>query len=632
MSTLATLVVKLVADASDLVDGLDTSAKKTGRFMDSLGKNVQAVGAGALAGLAGIGAAAAATGAALAGMTIDAAPIEGVSKAFEGLAQSAGIGADEMLAALKRGSSGMVSNRDLMLSFNKAASLVSTDFAVQLPDAMEYLSKVSASTGQDMGFLMDSLVTGVGRMSPMILDNLGIQVDLAQATDRAAEMFGVEAGALTDAQKQAGMMDVVLEKLRANTASMPDTTQSAAAKMAQFKATIQDTKDQIGAAFLPVLSEVMSGLGNLASTILPPVVDFMTQLGEKMQPVVQAFGDFVGRLVEGTDPMTAFQVLLMELLPPDMFVKVNEIVTAIDEFIGKASDALQPVTDWLGENIKLEDILAALGLAIMTVVIPALSGIVAAAAPVVGTFLLAVAIVAGLREAWENNFLGIRDITAQVLDWIKGKWETYSKQIEDVWAFMQNNLFPLFQALGDFMNTAFSLAITALAGLWENVLQPALQKVWEWINNKLSPVFKSLGDQLEGPFGKAVTWLKDNVLDPLANTFGNISGAIQEVIGWISGLTGKLQSITLPDWLTPGSPTPFEIGLWGINDALKALSHQGLPQFTGELSGIPSMDVGADLGATLGANNNSRVMNVTINTEQSTNSILTDLLLVEAMI
>ena len=29
-----------------------------------------------------------------------------------------------------------------------------------------------------------------------------------------------------------------------------------------------------------------------------------------------------------------------------------------------------------------------------------------------------------------------------------------------------------------------------------------------------------------------------------------------------------LRNLKLPDWLTPGSPTPLEMGIHGINDAL----------------------------------------------------------------
>ena len=32
----------------------------------------------------------------------------------------------------------------------------------------------AAATGQDVGFMLDSLVKGIGRGSPMILDNLGL--------------------------------------------------------------------------------------------------------------------------------------------------------------------------------------------------------------------------------------------------------------------------------------------------------------------------------------------------------------------------------------------------------------------------------------------------------------------------
>jgi hypothetical protein len=33
--------------------------------------------------------------------------------------------------------------------------------------------------------------------------------------------------------------------------------------------------------------------------------------------------------------------------------------------------------------------------------------------------------------------------------------------------------------------------------------------------------------------------------------------------------------MVIPDWLTPGSPTPFETGLWGIVSALDAMPNMG---------------------------------------------------------
>lgn len=195
--------IQIIIEAVDKSSGV---FKKTGLSLEGLAK------AGGIA-VASLAAVATGIGAAAYSLAKDAAPVEGIQNAFNGLAADVEGGSGAMLAALKESSLGMIEQTDLMKSYNSAAQLVSKDFANQLPDAMKYLTKVSAATGTDMNYMLDSIVKGVGRLSPMILDNLGIQVDLTMATDRAAEMYGVAADALSKEQIQAGMMNVVLEKL-----------------------------------------------------------------------------------------------------------------------------------------------------------------------------------------------------------------------------------------------------------------------------------------------------------------------------------------------------------------------------------------------------------------------------------
>jgi hypothetical protein len=51
--------------------------------------------------------------------------------------------------------------------------------------------------------------------------------------------------------------------------------------------------------------------------------------------------------------------------------------------------------------------------------------------------------------------------------------------------------------------------------------------------------------------------------------------------------------------MTPGSPTPWEIGLLGINDALKQVSRQGLPDLNMGITATPTPAIGANVqGAT----------------------------------
>jgi len=474
------------------LDQLDKDLEKARGKVDSVlskvagtfAKGVQTVGTIALgAGGAAVGAIAG-VGAAVGKLAADAAPLESIGKAFAGLAESAGSGADDMLAALKKGSAGMVSNRDLMMSFNQAAQLVSTDFAKQLPEAMGYLSKVSAATGEDMGFLLDSLVKGVGRVSPAILDNLQIQVSLAEATAKASEMFGVEADELTKTQQQAGMMAVTLEKLAANTAAMPDPAASAAAKMEQMKATFQDTKDEIGLAFLPVLNTVMGILAQLAERILPLVTGALETITPVVELIAQAFGGFISKILAGADPLEAFRVLLRTLFPQEVVDTVMNIITWVQEFIAVAQEALAPIMQWIGENVQLKDVLIALGIAIAAVVLPVIWSIISAAAPVIAAFVALIAIVAAVRAAWESDFLGIRTFVLETIELIKQWWaengEAIMAKAKEIWEAVVEAITVALQTAWEFIQEV----ITNIKEWWaENgdAILAKAQEIWEAI-------------------------------------------------------------------------------------------------------------------------------------------------------
>ena len=579
-------------------------------------KNLQTIGTGVLGGIGAATGAVVGLGAALAKITVDAAPVEGLADSFEGLAESAGYGADEMLAALQRGSSGMISQRDLMMSFNKAASLVSTDFAVQLPDAMQYLNKVAAATGQDVGFLMDSLVTGVGRLSPMILDNLSIQVSLAEATAEAAKMYGVEESALTKAQVQAGMMAVTLEKLEANTAAMPDVTESATARLAQLRAGFQDTKDRIGMAFLPTLTTVLGVISDLAGRVLPPLTTFLEgTLAPAFERVSQVISDFIWMLDSGIAPLDALKISLSMLFGPEISETIMDIVEQVRGFIAAAQEALAPVMAWLAENVKLQDVLIALGAAIATVVLPALWGIITAAAPIIAVFVAVTAIVAALRSAWENDFLGIRTALTDAWEgtikpaltelwtwlktnvplalealrafWVDSAWPAIQAVVQAVWPVVQ----AIFQAIGAFITGTVIPTVQNLYNTWVTVVWPAIQNaiqtVWPivesifqtlvaWVTGTLIPTIQTLYD-------KWVTEVWPAIQTALENAWTVISAVWEELGRWINDnivpwieLLKKVWSETV--W--PAIQTALETA-WGVIEpiweALRAWLEETLP-------------------------------------------------------
>lgn len=253
-------------------------------------------------------------GRAIGDMVMEAAKVNDARLAFQGF------GGD--IKDLRAGTLGMVADAELMYIYNDAAQLVGKTFANQLPDAMQYLNKIAASTGEDVGFLLDSLTKGVGRLSPMILDNLKIQVSLADATARAAEMFGVEEDALTKAQIQAGMMEVTLEKLAANTADLPDINDSLTTSINRIKASFTNVKDTVGGALLPVLSDLAKKFA-----------DFVQRHGPQLQAIIKDAG-------------AQFTVWVKDILPKVVHWFKNELIPWIqDKFIPAAKEIVAWIKD-----------------------------------------------------------------------------------------------------------------------------------------------------------------------------------------------------------------------------------------------------------------------------------------------
>jgi len=81
----------------------------------------------------------------------------------------------------------------------------------------------------------------------------------------------------------------------------------------------------------------------------------------------------------------------------------------------------------------------------------------------------------------------------------------------------------------------------------------------------------------------------ESVVDRWIAGFDGIVGAIRGVIDWVGNLTSKLMGLRLPSWLTPGSPTPLELGIRGISDAMGGLVKNELKDFSAGIN-IPGTE------------------------------------------
>jgi hypothetical protein len=146
--------------------------------------------------------------------------------------------------------------------------------------------------------------------------------------------------------------------------------------------------------------------------------------------------------------------------------------------------------------------------------------------------------------------------------------------------------------------------------------------VWEGL-------FGDLLGTITGVMNGAASIVSEKVA-AIKGAFSGIIGVIDSVISAAKRLASALSSIDVPDILSPGSPTPFEIGLRGVDKALKQVSSTIQAQFSPALGGMLAAPVPQTAGATTNTTYGPTYQ-MPIYTNQSPAALSQGLALVEAL-
>lgn len=545
--------------AKNLVEIIVTAEDKASSVLNGIGGALKGIGTVALAGVGVATGAVAGLTAGVISLASAAAPVEGLTASFEELTSSMEGGSTAMLAALQDSSNGLVTNTDLMRTFNTAASLVSKDFAEQLPSAMDSLSKVAAATGQDMGFMLDSLVKGVGRLSPMILDNLGIQVNLAEANEVYAKSIGKSVDELTKAEQQTALTNQVMEKLAENTAGMEGMSNPFQA----FRVTLQNLRDEIGVKLLKVVGPLMEKFSELAQKIIPKLMEKVDGLVEVIAKVGDVILDFISNLEEGMSPLDAFIEAMEGIAPPGVIAALvdfrDNILPGLKTAFSTVVEAITPfvtaIIDFVSTHgPEIKQILISIGVAlgaltiITTVVgwitgfigaVTAVSGAIAAAGggiagivailggPVTIVIAAVTALIGLLAMAWQNNWGDIQGKTAAV-------WEFIKPILQSIYDWIQTVVIPsLLELWQKWVNEVWPAIKQAVSDAWE-FIKPILQSIADWIVNTLIPKIQELWQKWTQEVWPAIQRATDNAWKIIEEIFTEIGRWINDNLGpWI---------------------------------------------------------------------------------------------------
>lgn len=132
-----------------------------------------------------------------------------------------------------------------MLSANKAMSLGvaknTNDFTTLMDIARIKAKNMGITTTQ----AYNDIVTGLGRGSAMILDNLGITVNAAQANEEYAKSIGKTVNQLTDAEKKQALVNKVVSDGKKELEAMGEVMLTDPEKRQKLIAQITNMKDRI---------------------------------------------------------------------------------------------------------------------------------------------------------------------------------------------------------------------------------------------------------------------------------------------------------------------------------------------------------------------------------------------------
>lgn len=219
--SLATMTVKIAANTAQF----NTAIKQTQGQLKAFGDSVTSAAKSFVAGFGAIQ---------VANFTLEVSKLageaEGVRVAFEKLPNSV-----KVMQQLKEATGGTVSELELM-----KRAVTATNFGIDLaalPKLLEFAAVRAQQTGQSVDYLVDSIVTGIGRKSPLILDNLGI------STTRLKEKFG---GAALEAQSIGDVAKAVGAIAEEELGKMGKLSDNASTRMAKLSAEWENLKVVIG--------------------------------------------------------------------------------------------------------------------------------------------------------------------------------------------------------------------------------------------------------------------------------------------------------------------------------------------------------------------------------------------------
>lgn len=203
--------------------------------------------------------------------------------AFGKMSDRMGLSATGLMESMRAASNGSISDMSLMQNGMRAL-----DFGVaKSADDITKLLEVAQDRGRRAGLsterAFNDLVTGLGRLSPRILDNLNIILNTRQVYEDYAASIGKTSDTLTDFEKRYALSTAVMQEATPVIADQKTTWE-------QLKAAIANATADAGRFAFPIIEPAMKKLA--------VEIDTQGAREKAIRELNQAFSDTAGKTID----------------------------------------------------------------------------------------------------------------------------------------------------------------------------------------------------------------------------------------------------------------------------------------------------------------------------------------------
>tara|TARA_Y100000593_G_scaffold27904_1_gene55718 strand:- start:4313 stop:6217 length:1905 start_codon:yes stop_codon:yes gene_type:complete len=198
--------------------------------------------------------------------TKEAAKVESMGRAFKSLSGGS-TNASIAMNKLEKATNGTMSQFDLFQQANNAMILGITKNSDEMAEMFDVAQRLGRALGQDTKHSVESLITGIGRQSRLMLDNIGIVVKSDDAYKEYADKIGTTVDKLSDQDKKQAFLNATMDAARSKVAALGTETLGTSDNIQIAITSMKKASKAIGDLFSPAVAGIAKMFGIAAEKV-----------------------------------------------------------------------------------------------------------------------------------------------------------------------------------------------------------------------------------------------------------------------------------------------------------------------------------------------------------------------------